>query len=756
MADTTKRKRGAVSYKEPSSDEDFSESAIYEQTPQRKRTAPSRRSARHKANDDDSSRQTTPDPSPAPEPSRKKYKESRTRRHHKVSYKDISSDEDEDPDVDFEVPDEHVKTSQRRATATATATATAAPPPRPQRSRKGKDRGRPKQKLAIGRIRKPNRSPDAAAETPSVPSDGQKPAWQTLPYHILLQVFVYASHPLHDENLRPTASIPWLVQVARICSTFTKPALTALYRNPPIFAMRQTRRNLVHHLIQPPDEAHETYRVMPKRLTFDATQMSTLTDPTHSVADLAALVRSLTTLREIDFFDPIDRPPFRERLRRVRRWVYPDELFTALRETELRLRSWRWNSTFCQYGPLWMKGIHGDQAFQSLRELTLVKYHPEPSREEEEDDDDDEEANTEPTMEELVGSALAVLPNLKSLTFETCGIVRGRLLPLLPTNLVSLSIVNCGELLSDVLSSFLTTHGAHLEELVLHHNQALDLSFLVDLKQSCPKLEVLRMDTTYYSSLVMSSDNEPLYEALLGENEVPTWPTTLRTLDMQYLRKWDSTAASHFFQSLVDSAEELLNLQDLTIIAMVDTDWRQRAKFRSKWTATFQTVFARKWEPPNPHLASLKAYRLWKEGQNSLRTQESQIEEEEKVDSFIEGVSEELTKTQATEESDSDAPLLSRRKKQDQQWGSTRLRSRAKVNASYDEESEDSDSEHEAEEEKVSFVQGRCHTVIFRIDNFRPREEIYAEADFLDAEPSGDDEWNGNDEANDEGGGYAW
>ncbi|KAF2633244.1 hypothetical protein BU25DRAFT_405169 [Macroventuria anomochaeta] len=746
MAITTKRKRGTVSYKEPSSAEDLSESSEYEHTPRRKRPAPSRRSARHQANDDDSSRQTTPERSPALEPSRKKHKESRTRRHRKVSYKDISSDEEEDPDADFEVPEKHVRTTQRRVKASAV------PSPRPQRREKARERGRSKQKLVIGRIRKPNQAPGAAPEAISIPSDGHKPAWQFLPYHILLQIFVYASHPLHDENVKPTTSIPWLVQVARLCSTFTKPALTALYRNPPIFAMRQTRRDLVHHLIQPPSGVHKDYQVMPKRLTLDATQMSTLTDPTHSVADLAALVKSLTTLREIDIFDPIDRPPFRGRLRRARRWVYPDELFAALRETELRLRSWRWNSMFCQRGPLWMKSIHGDQAFQSLRELTLVKYHPEPSRE----DEDDDEGNSEPTMEELIGSALAVLPNLRSLAFETCGIVRGRLLPLLPTNLISLSIVNCGELLSDALSSFLTTHGAHLEELILHHNQALDLSFLVDLKQSCPKLEVLRMDTTYYSSLVMSSDNEPLYESLLGENEVPTWPATLRTLDMQYLRKWDSTAASNFFQSLIDSAEELPDLQDLTIIAMVDTDWRQRAEFRRKWSATFQAVFARKWEPPNPHLASLKAYRLWKEKQVSSQIQPPQVEEEEKVDSFVEGVTEELAKPQAAEESDSDAPLVSRRKRQDEQWGSTRLRSRAKANASYDEELEDSESEQDVEDvEKVSFVQGRCHTVIFRIDNFRPREEIYAEADFLDAEPSGDDEWNGNDEANDEGG-YAW
>lgn len=754
MTATSKRKRGTVSYKEPSSDEDLSESSVYGQTPRRKRPAPSRRSTRYQTSDDLLSRHSSLEAPPTPESSRKREKASRTRRHRRVSYKDVSSDEEEeDPDADFEVPGFARPTPRRNK-------AKAVPFPRPQKSGRPKEKGRPKQRIAIGRVRKPNQAVGAASEAMSIPSDGIKPAWQSLPYHVLLQIFVYASHPLHDENLKPTASISWLVKLARMCSTFTKPALTALYRNPPIFATRQTRRDLVHHLIQPPSAAHEDYQVMPKRLTLDATQMSTLTDPTHSVADLAALVKALTTLREIDIFDPIDRPPFRGRLRRVRRWVYPDELFAALGETELRLRSWRWNSTFCPRSPLWMKGIHGDAAFQSLRDVTLVKYHPEPSREDENEDD----GNTEPTMEELIGSALAVLPNLQCLTFETCGIVRGRLLPLLPTNLFSLSIVNCGELLSDSLSGFLTTHGAHLEELVLHHNQALDLSFLVDLKQSCPKLEVLRMDTTYYSSLVMSSDNEPLYESLLGENEIPTWPSTLRVLDMQYLRKWNSTAASTFFQSLIDSAEELPHLQDLTIIAMVDTDWRQRAEFRRKWSATFQAVFARKWEPPNPHLASLKAYRLWKEKQITSAEEVPQKEEEgqgeEKVDSFIEGVSEEAGKAEAEaeagDENDSDAPLLSRRQRQDEQWGSTRLRSRAKANTSYDDESEVSGSEVEAEaDEQVSFVQGRCHTVMFRIDNFRPREEIYAEADFLDAEPSGDDEWNGNDEAADEGG-YAW
>jgi hypothetical protein len=548
--------------------------------------------------------------------------------------------------------------------------------------------------------------------------------------------------------MKPTTSISWLVQAARMCSTFTKPALTALYRNPPIFAMKQTRKDLVHHFISPPSEPHEDYRVMVKRLELDVTQMSALTDHAHSVSDLAAMVRCLTTLREVDIFDPNDRPPFRERLRRLRRWVYPPELFQALHQSEVHLRSWRWNSTFCNQGPLWIKTIHSDAAFQSLRELTLTKFHPVETQGNVDEEDD---VPKQPTTEELIATALFALPNLRALSFETCGIVSGRLLPLLPPNLVSLSITNCGELLSDALQAFLATHGAHLEDLVLNHNQSLDLSFLVDLKTSCPKLEVLRMDTTYYSSLSMSSDNEPLYETLLGETEKPTWPSTLRIIDMEYLRNWNSTAATNFFSSLIEAADELPWLREITIIAMVDTDWRQRAEFRRKWTDQFRKVFARPWKPPSPQLVSLKAFREWQARKSGHEP------EVKKNDSFIEGVLDVETEGKAND-SDSDVPLLpSRKQKQDEKWGSTRLRSRSKAATSYDESSDD-ESGSEAElssEDDAPFVQGRCHTVLFRIDNFRPREEIYGEADFLDAEPSGDEEWNGNDDQDDEGG-YAW
>ncbi|RMZ67184.1 Leucine-rich repeat [Pyrenophora seminiperda CCB06] len=754
MAVTLKRKRGAVSYKEPSSDDDLSSSSGQERATRKKRTAPTRRSTRQPQAVDDASSESEHAAAPKPlvAPRRRPRSSRRSQGKQKISYKDASSDEDseEDPDADFELAEERVMPVRTRSRPVAPVS------PQLQENRRTK-RGKSRPKAVLGALRKPNNQVQAEHKVVGIATDGHKPAWASLPYHVLLQIFVYASHPLHDENMKPTPAIPWLVKMATMCSTFAKPALTALYRNPPIFATRQTRKDLVHHLITPPPGAHDSYRVMVKRLELDATQMTALTDQSNSVADLSALVQSLTTLREIDIFDPMDRPPFRPRLRRLRRWVYPNELFDALRQTRLRLRSWRWNSTFCSHDLLWIKTIHADDAFQSLRDLTLTKFHPEPSRRAREDDDENDETQGQPTTEELLASALAVLPNLRSLSFESCGVVNGGLLPLLPHSLVSLSITNCGELLSDVLAAFLTSHGGHLEELVLNHNQALDMSFLVDLKQSCPKLEVLRMDTTYYSSLAMSSDNEPLYDTLLGEDEIPSWPTTLRTIDLEYLRNWNSASANNFFNSLIDAADELPWLQEITIIAMVDTDWRQRAEARQKWSATFKKVFARKWEAPDPHLASLRAFRESKESGGG---------EEEKVDSFTEGVTEEQTDkvepvvAAAESDSDSDVPLLkSRAQKANEGWGSQRLRSRFKAATSYDEASSDESGTGEeaaSDEDKELFVQGRCHTVIFRVDNFRPREEIFNEADFLDAEPSGDEEWNGNDNEVDDEGGYAW
>jgi hypothetical protein len=64
-------------------------------------------------------------------------------------------------------------------------------------------------------------------------------------------------------------------------------------------------------------------------------------------------------------------------------------------------------------------------------------------------------------------------------------------------------------------------------------------------------------------------------------------------------------------------------------------------------------------------------------------------------------------------------------------------------------------AEAEKEKPRKEVVQGMCEVVDFKIDNLRPTEKQFREADFLDSEPEGDEDWDGTNEGggND---GYAW
>ena len=169
MAVTLKRKRGAVSYKEPSSDEDLSESSGYEQTT-RKRTVPTRRSTRRPPADDEAASESDHSPpEPAPISQQRGSRSSRIRGAPRISYKDVSSDEEdeEDPDADFELEDERVMTVRTRSRPVA------APSPRPEKIG-GTKRSRSRRKAVIGAPLKPNKEVQVERKT-TILSDGHKP-----------------------------------------------------------------------------------------------------------------------------------------------------------------------------------------------------------------------------------------------------------------------------------------------------------------------------------------------------------------------------------------------------------------------------------------------------------------------------------------------------------------------------------------------------------------------------------------------------
>jgi hypothetical protein len=56
---------------------------------------------------------------------------------------------------------------------------------------------------------------------------------------------------------------------------------------------------------------------------------------------------------------------------------------------------------------------------------------------------------------------------------------------------------------------------------------------------------------------------------------------------------------------------------------------------------------------------------------------------------------------------------------------------------------------------KVEHIQGMCDVVSITIDNLRPTETQFVEADFLDSEPEGDEDWDGSEDLIGDGH-YAW
>jgi hypothetical protein len=172
MAVTLKRKRGAVSYKEPSSD-DFLDSSDHEHTTRLKRTGPTRRSTRHSQTNDEASSESE-HVSPEPAPARKRQVGSRSSRSHgrqRISYKDVSSDEEEeeeDPDADFEMEgNEFAPVRPKRSRQTV--------PRCPHSSKAQKTTGKSRRKATIGAPLKPNQDAPAERRVANIPTDGHKP-----------------------------------------------------------------------------------------------------------------------------------------------------------------------------------------------------------------------------------------------------------------------------------------------------------------------------------------------------------------------------------------------------------------------------------------------------------------------------------------------------------------------------------------------------------------------------------------------------
>lgn len=589
------------------------------------------------------------------------------------------------------------------------------------------------------------------------------PPWHTLPYQILFQIFQYASDPLYNDCYQPNPTVAWLLQAALTCQSFTEPALSALYYSPPLTSPAQMKALVAHLGVQNPESV---INYQSKINCIDVEALFTLTVKHNGQYPdyLADLVRLTPQLKFLGIHLLRDKPCGRRlgsQCFGTGRTVYRESLFTALEETKISLLCWKWNFCFnCRralahpHSFPWrsLKELHRGSPFVTLRSLRIAWY------------------DVSMCIDEvLLAGAISALPNLKHLSFEVADLGNGDLLPKLPRSLESLHISECACLTSDMLYSFLLTHGGNLRELVLDYNQSLSLSFLVILAVACPQLRCLKMDLTFHSSFTTFSDSNPNFETLLSHNQIPTWPRTLQSLELLHLRKWDATSAENLFASLISSAIELPDLRRLILKASIEIGWRDRAVFRDRWIGTMQKVFLRKstlpllppgtgrskefqiprGKPPaGGHADGPTALRFRLRGTRSNRPNYVEADEHEPI---AERSNQRRSRRQTQQETDIQL-LLEHRKAREEVASRMPIHPNEMSRDDTASEIDDGLQSHRKSDEPA--IQGMCDIVDIRIDNLRPAELQFLEKDFLDEEVSGDEDWVGDNSSPPHA--YAW
>ncbi|KAK7751954.1 hypothetical protein SLS62_006097 [Diatrype stigma] len=623
-------------------------------------------------------------------------------------------------------------------------------------------------------------------EKPSIKKDLSYPG-NVLPYHVWCRIFDYVACPLfHFDPLLPkdedvSRAMRKLLQVGFLGKLVYEPAMVALYQCPPIFdsdAFQLISRTLA----QPPGDTLINYRPKVEILRIDVSDILTHKHRGFFL-HLNDIVPNLPRLKDLELYHDDDKPPFRS-LETTVRYRYPKakedskdkdaknkdskdkDLLKVLGPAEdaiadqggksrhTELRSWRWNARLAgNVYPLDdLKKIHSTMSFASLRKIAFVNYqYPSfertlisPQLEEK-----DQKANTD-----LI-DAIRALPDLEHLILESSTMADAKLLNFLPSTLKCLELINCWEVTSEDLTSFLLARGSSLERLTLKHCSALSLGFTKVLEEACPKLTHLHVNLQYYRMHEHYNDAEPLWDYLLDQDEVPTWPASIQSIEIEYMTFTSVEMGETFFSSLLASAPKLSDLRRLVLRAKMDVGWAERNEFRKFWTAKIISVFKRTDDSPVSihHRADRR---------NQTRNSNRRGRHVKAPKSPVRR-STRLSDTPLLPSVDDDTVAqenitISAALSKQLQW-SLRYLPYPKHDDADDEESDELAADPEGQTQRsssrakpqnenkgaVGFIQGLCDVVEIVIDNQKPPEFPYGMRHFVDS-PSADEtdmDWNG-------------
>lgn len=208
----------------------------------------------------------------------------------------------------------------------------------------------------------------------SGPSDGKIPDWTALPMLILQDIFTYATLPADGGIVR--SDLAWLFRTARTCRAFARPALEAYYHSPTLYASQHMHDFL--DLLQPRTDRYLDYNVKVMRLDVDVRGLAYVA-PGKPAFDLSALMRQLPRMQHMEIHHPEHVAPFRPV--KVGRWTFnPTQLFQAMDDTKMRLKTWRWsrnlisNDSFVNLYEM-MAAAHERKMFAGLERLVVCGFN---------------------------------------------------------------------------------------------------------------------------------------------------------------------------------------------------------------------------------------------------------------------------------------------------------------------------------------------------------------------------------------------
>ncbi|OAA44337.1 hypothetical protein NOR_04065 [Metarhizium rileyi] len=579
------------------------------------------------------------------------------------------------------------------------------------------------------------------------------PDWRDLriPFECWTDIFLYAAREGSTELL----SNSWLIQAATTCKLFAEPALTGLYRCPAIKNTAKAKR-LAALLDRPFKETLYNYRVKVEALHINVQIVP------QSL--LFQLISPLTRLKELIIYTSMDQPPYRE-LDKTLRWHYSENIFQALdaaptgsvlasdKPFATALKSWEWSGRFLGGHVPTIEAIscfHQTIPFSQLTRLCLTNFQV-PSLKNLQINPASEEKELQTYHEDgvviqAVAQAISALTSLKHLVFESSTVLNDRLLPLLPKDLVHLELINCWEVRSEDLSSFLRIHGSEMKILTLMHNQSLDLGFLTDLADTCPKLRELHMNLSYYRHHDCINDADPMYDQALLPSQIPKWPPSLRVLNIEHIRDWSVETAEMFLQSIINSAPFLPDLRYLAIKTMLDIPWQSRATMRREWRDKMERVFLRPFVQPNLHTTLRQPNR--DEASQPWKTNHA---------------SESMSPSRRSSRIASNNQVSEARSR----LGKSTRHQHGSFSHSYKEpdtdneefnSSSEDDEKTDLQDSNISasifsvvgnkaghdFIHGKCTTVNILFDNQKVRELQYSMEDFGSGESDSEEEWDGD------------